>query len=88
MTLLKRYILVFRISLSESSILYIGELIGLLCCHYGVKIYDELEECIVKGISDTIDRDITSADPDLMMKLGRGDNEEKEERVWKLIAFD
>lgn len=66
-----------------------GELLGHLCQHHGVSVYCELKECLMSGIHDNLERDFTSADPDLMEKLSRSRHssegeEEQEERVMNL----
>ena len=63
-----------------------GELLGHLCRHQGVSVYCELKACLMGGIHDNLERDFTSADPDLMEKLSRSRHssegeEEQEERV-------
>ena len=50
-------------------------LIGKLCFHYGVSVFDELKDCIFKGIRENIEmRDLSAVDSELMEKLGRQDS--------------
>ena len=59
--------------------LFVGVLIGRLCSCYGVQVFAELQDCIYGGIRDNIDRDLSTAGPELVEKLARQSSWEEEE---------
>ena len=63
-----------------------GLLIGQLCSCHGAGEYSDMKEYILSGIRDNIDRDVSSANEELMHKLSSrhdstGDEESEIERV-------
>ena len=57
---------------------------GHLCTHEGITTYEELSSCILSGIKDNMERDISTANDVLVQKLKDGgvqDVEEENERV-------
>ena len=59
----------FYIQLFRSLQLSTGVLIGQLCSCHGADVYSDMKECILSGIRDNIDRDVSSANEELLHKL-------------------